>query len=230
MYLTLDIGNTRIKYAQWLQTGVLLSQGEVNRVEELPVAVNAVAYCNVRNGGPLQWSDFKGKMLEVNSRIKLPFKMEYKTPDTLGQDRIAAIAGASKLYAGRDVLVVDAGTCIKFDLLTANGTYRGGSISPGLIMRYKALNHFTGRLPEVTHSNWQPIWGASTEESILAGVQHGYVGEANHRIAQFTLDFPNLLVVLTGGDAPFLADRLKTRIFAEPLLIHHGLLHCLLNQ
>ncbi len=232
MYLTLDIGNTRIKYQYWTldfepaQTGVVL---ELWEIEALLQKADAVAYCNVRGVEIPVFEMFSGRILQVNGLINLPFKSNYKTPETLGSDRIAGIAGAARLYPGKNVLCIDAGTCIKFDILDASGTYQGGSISPGLNMRYKALNHYTGRLPEVVHRNFDSISGLSTEESILCGVQQGFVGEAAYRISVFEEKYEHLTVLITGGDAAFLADRLKTRIFAEPLLVHQGLLHCLLH-
>src|SRR5688572_5358241 len=192
--------------------------------------VEAIAFCDVRSQDALDWQGFQGQVLELNHTVALPFDLTYKTPQTLGADRMACVAGALALHPDKNVLVIDAGTCLKFEMLTKDKVYLGGSISPGLAMRYNALHHFTGRLPLIDHRDWEEAWGQSTEESILAGVQHGYLGETEKRIAQFSGAFDDLNVIVTGGDASFLADRLKTRIFAEPLLIHHGLLYCLLNQ
>lgn len=233
MYLTLDIGNTRIKYQYWNLEGLSLQSGEVKefwQIESLLNDVNAISYCNVRGVALPVFKNFQGQILEVNGKSGLPFRSAYKTPETLGSDRIAAVAGACRLQSGKNVLCIDAGTCIKFDFVDDSGFYQGGSISPGLAMRYKALNHYTGKLPEIVHRPFDNVCGLSTEESILSGVQQGFVGETEYRIAAFKEKYANLTVIITGGDAPFLANRLKTVIFAEPMLIHHGLLHCLLNQ
>jgi len=233
LYLTIDIGNTRIKYQYWDESGLPLKAGfvlEIWEIEGLLSGVDAIAVSNVRGIDLPRWRSFLGTILNITGHSKLPFGMQYKTPETLGSDRIAAIAGAKKLYPHKNVLCIDAGTCLKFDFLHENGIYFGGSISPGLKMRYKALNHYTGKLPEVNHRTLNEISGQSTEESILVGVQQGYLGEVNFRIMEFTEHFSNLNVILTGGDTDFLANRLKSRIFAEPLLLHHGLLYCLLTQ
>jgi type III pantothenate kinase len=233
VYLTLDIGNTRIKYQYWNLDGNPLTNGEVTefwQIENLLLDVEAMSFCNVRGVSLPNFKNYIGSVLEVNGKIKLPFQSAYKTPETLGSDRIAAVAGACRLYSQKNVLCIDAGTCIKFDLIDSEGIYHGGSISPGLAMRYKALNHYTGRLPEVMHRSFDDICGLSTEESILCGVQQGFLGETEFRIAAFKEKYSDLTVIITGGDAQFLANRLKTMIFAEPMLVHHGLLHCLLNQ
>lgn len=233
MYLTLDIGNTRIKFAHWDAGGDLTDSGAVDEFWEIaPLlsGIEAVAYSNVRAPQIQPWDGYTGRLLKLEAGMTLPFALDYKTPQTLGPDRIAGVAGAVRLFPDKNCLVLDAGTCIKFDLISSNGVYHGGSISPGLAMRYKALNHYTGKLPEVVHREFEPLYGQSTDESILAGVQQGFAGEAIQRVAQFESQYDDLYVILTGGDAGFLADRLKNRIFAEPLLVHYGLLHCLLNQ
>lgn len=191
----------------------------------------AFAWCSTVGALPQIFENIGVPSFELNHSVKLPFTSEYKTPNTLGRDRMAAVAGALKLYTGKNVLVVDAGTCITTDFVSEDAVYKGGSISPGLEMRYKALHQFTEKLPEVKHREWSELLGKSTEESILSGVWHGIVGELNYRIGEVLEKQPEAVVVATGGDAPLLADKLKYRIFAEPLIIHHGLLSCLfLNE
>lgn len=232
MYLTTDIGNTRIKYQFWNPDGTPAEGGtkaELWELEPLVMQAEAVAISNVGATVLPDWPDYNGRILFPSGLQKLPYKMAYKTPQTLGADRIAAVAGAMRLYPGENVLCIDAGTCITFDLLSADGVYQGGAISPGIQMRYQALNHYTGKLPLIRHQIFDAPAGQSTEESILAGVQQGIIGEIHWQIAQANAKYPGIRVVITGGDASFLAERMKTRIFAEPLLIHHGLLHCLLT-
>jgi type III pantothenate kinase len=164
--------------------------------------------------------------------MSLPVKMGYETPETLGADRLAGVLGA-KWLLGRDgmsgaCLVIDAGTCITYDWLTPEGEYLGGSISPGLHMRYLALHQQTGKLPLVSHEVFENQLGSSTNESILCGVQQGVWGESHRQIVHFLEKYPKGAVFITGGDALFLAEQQKTKIFVEPLLVHYGLMHALI--
>jgi type III pantothenate kinase len=156
----------------------------------------------------------------------VPLANAYATPATLGADRLAAAVGAAGLWPGRAVLVVDAGTALKLDLVTADGTYHGGSIAPGLAMRLRALHEFTGRLPllplPAPHATVALV-GGSTEGSLLSGVVNGTVAELNGLLAQYCAQHQALVVLLTGGDAAFLAPRLVGRIFVVPELVLLGL-------
>jgi type III pantothenate kinase len=234
MILTLDIGNTLTKFAIWDQ-GNLVSNGQTdseNPELEMDCSdVEWIAISDTANTGQSEFTNFSGKIFQLSPGVKLPFTSAYKTPATLGQDRMAALAGAVKLYPHTDLLVIDAGTCITADVLTKEAVFQGGSISPGLTMRYRSLNSFTGKLPLIEHQEPMELLGKSTEESIISGVGYGVLGELNYRIHNLLKIYPNISVLLTGGDADFLANHLKYRIFAEPLLVHHGLLHCLtLNE
>jgi type III pantothenate kinase len=172
-----------------------------------------------------------------SSSMSLPISIGYATPETLGADRLAGVLGAKWLMekSGKAVvegkasacLVIDAGTCVTYDWLDAEGCYLGGSISPGLHMRYLALHQQTGKLPLVSHEACDLSWGRSTNESILCGVQQGLVGESHRQIAMFLEKFPTGEVFITGGDGLFLAEQQKTKIFVEPLLVHYGLMHAL---
>lgn len=153
---------------------------------------------------------------------KLPFKVEYKTPDTLGSDRLAAIAGAYNKYGQESVLVIDAGTAITFDLLE-NGIYMGGSISPGIRIRFQALNSFTGRLPLVERSEYINYPSLTTKEAINSGVINGVLFEINEYIRRFEKSHPEGIAVITGGDAGFLDNKTEKKIRNEPRLVTEGL-------
>jgi len=127
------------------------------------------------------------------------------------------------LFPRRPVLVIDAGTCIKYDFIDATGHYMGGSISPGLVMRFEALHHFTSALPRVQPHALKKLTGKNTKESILTGVEQGIRFEMDGFIAAYKKQYKNLKIVITGGDAPRLAKPLKSGIFAAPHLIHLGL-------
>jgi type III pantothenate kinase len=159
----------------------------------------------------------------MSSAMPLPIRNLYASPETLGSDRLAAAVGASFRFPNRNVLVVDAGTAITYELVSSNGEYLGGNISPGIALRFKALHDFTGHLPlcEVTGSYSSP--GNSTQEAITAGVLNGVIYEVEVNVEQFTLKYSNLVVIFTGGDAHFLAERVKKTIFVDYDLVLIGL-------
>lgn len=163
------------------------------------------------------------KVLKFSAKTPLPFVNRYKTPGTLGADRLAAVAGAWKRFPKKNVLVIDAGTCIKYDFINKKGEYLGGSISPGLHMRFKALHNFTAKLPLVNPEPVKVLTGNSTKNSILTGVVLGMTNEINGFIDSYKSKHRELKVILTGGDAKFLGRQLKSSIFAAPYLTLEGL-------
>lgn len=154
--------------------------------------------------------------------LPLPFEMAYQTPETLGSDRLACMVAAADLYPGQPVLVVQCGSCLTFDLLSGN-VYQGGSISPGLQMRFKALHGFTARLPLLELDPLVSLTGVSTQTCIQAGVWHGYLSECESMIEKYCTHYENLNIILTGGDAEMVKDKLKKSIFAHPNLVLYGL-------
>ena len=152
--------------------------------------------------------------LELTNTTPLPLINLYKTPETLGYDRISAVTGAHTIFPEKNVLVIDAGTAITFDMVTAAGEYIGGNISPGLNMRFKALHKFTSRLPLLTlEESAIKLIGKSTHEAIISGVVNGLDYEIKGYISAFLKEYENLQVVLTGGDANSFDKRLKNSIF-----------------
>ena len=152
----------------------------------------------------------------------------YKTPKTLGVDRIALASAAIQKYPKKNVLVIDAGTCITFDFISKDKEYLGGAISPGIQMRYKALHNFTAKLPLLDSGELTSFIGFDTESSIHSGVLNGVCNELDGVINQYSKKFRDLTVVLTGGDTNFLAKQLKSVIFAHPNFVLEGL-HTILN-
>ena len=161
--------------------------------------------------------------LLMSSNLQMPFHIAYKTPETLGPDRLAAAAEAWGQQPGHNLLVIDMGTAITYDLVTAEGEYLGGNIAPGISMRFKALNHFTGKLPLVSKAGRRTAMGDTTETAIREGVLQGVNYEIEGYIRECTNKYPNLLVFLTGGDAKFLDNQTKSRTFADGLLVIKGL-------
>ena len=153
----------------------------------------------------------------------LPITNNYRSKETLGYDRIAAVVGAVHLFPGNYVMVIDAGTAITFDFINEKMEYTGGSISPGLAMRFRALNSFTGKLPLVKENSDFELTGNTTEKSIISGVQNGIVFEIEKYIETIVAQHPDCRIILTGGDALFFEKILKKHIFVEPNLIFYGL-------
>ena len=233
--LALDIGNTAVKagcfdgpllreMAAGLSAADVLALVRRWQPQHLVVA-------SVAEDAALQVEELRdvipGEILLFSpATTAIPLRNAYATPQTLGADRLAAAVGAAGLRPGQPTLIVDAGTALKMDLVTADGTYHGGSIGPGLSMRLRALHTFTGRLPLLAlppPDATIPLTGDSTTGSLLSGVVNGAVAEITGFIAQYQQRYPGLGVLLTGGDAAFLAARLPARIFVVPELVLLGL-------
>lgn len=162
----------------------------------------------------------------LSHHTRLPFKNEYETPETLGPDRIAAVAGAYYLFPGRNVLIIDAGSAVTYDYLSGK-TYKGGNISPGLTMRFRALHRFTGKLPHGSTTEIYSSPGKNTLEAVTAGVIDGLINEINEYIRQFEENYIDSVVVMTGGDSGYLKDRISRKVKYEPDLVLEGLNHIL---
>ncbi|HYG01583.1 MAG TPA: type III pantothenate kinase [Chryseosolibacter sp.] len=171
----------------------------------------------------IKWVNHNGLSMVLNYRLPLPIKNLYSTPETLGVDRLAAVCGARQLFENENCLVIDAGTCITFDVLDKHGRYFGGAISPGLNMRFQALNTFTAKLPLITPVENPRLIGTSTESCIHSGVINGLIAELNGIIDQYEAKYDDLQVLLCGGDTHFFEKKLKASIFASPELVLVGL-------
>lgn len=232
MNLVVDIGNTRIKYA--LFSGDELKEFHIAEYSTPPsfesiIKKNKIEHSivsSVLEQLPAFISILKKQTdyLEFTSETKIPLQNSYKTAHTLGSDRLAAAIGAQKLFPRKNTLLIDAGTCIKYNFINAESQYLGGAISPGITMRFKALNNYTGKLPLLAADfNFNILTGTSSNDSILSGVMNGVVFEVEGAINEYKKQYPDLTVVLTGGDSIFFEKRLKTPIFADHHLILKGL-------
>lgn len=159
----------------------------------------------------------------LDESVALPITVRYKTPNTLGKDRLAAVVGAHSLLPERDLLVIDAGTAITYEVVEAPGIYLGGNISPGMTTRFKALNHFTKKLPLVSEPEEISLIGTDTVTAIQDGVVNGIVYEMDGYIEALRQKYPNLFVFLTGGHSFYFESRLKNSIFADINLVLTGL-------
>ena len=233
MNLVVDIGNTRVKLGIFDRSKMLFDQ-TVHR-DELAVAIKALfeRYPQIEHGFLARVGEEDKRLEKVLSlfcsfqqltpETRLPFVNDYDTPETLGVDRIALVAGAHHLYPNQNVLVIDAGTAITYDLITDRAHYLGGTIAPGLQMRYRALNDYTASLPLLEPESFAGLLGQNTQDSIHSGVSYAAVCEMDGMIEAYRARFPHLTVILTGGDAQFFGKRLKNSIFAHSKILLEGL-------
>ncbi len=164
-----------------------------------------------------------GRVVDFSGRSRVPVANDYRTPETLGGDRLAAAVGATVCYPGRNVLIVDFGTAVTVDLVTADRTYRGGCISPGVEMRFRALHDYTACLPRCRASEVEQLVGRTTEEAVVHGVMNALAFEIEGYIARMSAEWGDLCVIFTGGDAKYFAKRIKNTIFANCNLVFCGL-------
>ncbi len=165
----------------------------------------------------------KSDFLILDASTKLPFTMPVSKPETMGADRLALAAFAVYFYKGQNNLVISLGSCITYNFINKYNSFNGGSISPGMEMRFNALNYYTAKLPLV-HVNWNfPLIGYDTATNILSGVLLGMAAEIDGIINEYKMKFENFNVLLTGGDTVNFVQHLKNKIFADPYLILKGL-------
>ncbi|MEI9918750.1 MAG: type III pantothenate kinase [Bacteroidota bacterium] len=232
MNLAVDIGNTRIKIAIF-DRDQLSGKHTFDSVDDFNKFLLNKTYdhsivSSVSTDPPTL--PVKGKQIRLTSTLDFPISISYDTPKTLGVDRIAAACGAYQLFPGEDCLVIDMGTCITYDFLSAKGVYEGGAIAPGVRMRFAAMNHFTARLPLVGPVVDAPLTGKSTEASMQSGVINGVLEEIKGFISRYQSRYPGLKTVACGGDLVFFENSIKPSIFAAPELVLIGLNRILLHH
>jgi type III pantothenate kinase len=229
LILVIDSGNTYTKLGQF-NKGKLnkIYQNEsideiiqtTNRLKPSKVVVGSVNFSVDR----FREGIIKFPIYSIDAETPLPYKLDYKTPETLGIDRKAVIAYAWEQYPNKNILVIDTGTCITYDFIRKDGIYLGGGISPGLDMRFKAIHTYTANLPEVSIQEDIPFIGDSTKDSILSGVVNGTIAEINGIINQYEEKFHNLTIFMSGGASIFFESKIKHSIFAIPNMVLWGLL------
>jgi type III pantothenate kinase len=231
MNLIVDIGNSSTKLALFdrnkklsvsrikdldcaeverMLTGFQIEKAIISSVREVPGFINDLLFVNIPHVHILTY------------KSRLPFRIEYDTPETLGTDRIAGVTGAFRLFPGKELMVIDAGTAITYDYLS-DRVFKGGNISPGLNTRFRALNSFTGRLPLVTLADNYTNPGKNTTDSILAGVITGITYEINEYIRTFEKNSTDYKILLTGGEGEFLKDKITHQVAYMPDIVIDGL-------
>jgi len=235
MNLVIDIGNTLTKVEVFSENKTVVSsfldKTDAPSIEEfldkngISSTVEAAIVSAVKEFPQEIETLLKNRYYYVpfSHNTPLPIINGYLSPETLGKDRLAAAAGAGALFPGSNVLSVDIGTCIKYDFTDDASVYLGGAISPGFEMRLKSLNTFTGKLPLIEKKEIKHVIGNTTENSILSGVINGILYEINGMVSFYNQKFPQLQVVLSGGDTKYFADKINFRIFAIQNIVTLGL-------
>lgn len=232
--LTIDRGNTLTKFALW-RDGMMrpLTVSAVSRIDTATLdgllrdmTVTNAIHCNVASNDDmvLEYLERRGiPTLDMQPGTRVPLTVEYSTPSTLGADRLAAAVGARELAGEHhgDILVVDVGTAVTYDVVTSGGVYRGGNIAPGIGLRLRALNNYTERLPVVDIVGDTPLWGHDTETALRTGAIDGVVAETHFYRRRLG---DGCMTVLTGGSAPLVASRLDFDTIVEPDLVSIGLM------
>lgn len=234
--LTIDQGNSSTKLALWDESDNIVSTETLLHFSARDVAsyasgheIDTAIFCSVSRRPPVIIKALERRArraIDFGINTPSPLTVDYGTPATLGLDRLAAAIGAYYVQdcKNHELLVVDIGTAITYDRVSADAHYMGGNIAPGIYMRLKALNHYTARLPLVDprlHNRRPPKWGHDTESALLAGAVNGVVAELEYYYSQFSTQ-PK--VIMTGGDAMRVAPLLSFDTIVEPNLVSLGLL------
>lgn len=230
MNAVVDVGNTFIKVGLFDNDTLVLKRivktgseaGDfIDQHKPRHIIVSSVSIKDEEILKNLNSADYN--VLIFDTHTPIPVKNEYQSPHTLGRDRIAGAVGANFIYPDQNCLILDSGTCIKFDFITSDGSYLGGSISPGINMKFKALSTFTSRLPLIEPEGDAELIGRSTYQSIMSGVLNGTLAEVQGTIDAYSKNFQELKIIICGGDSKFFESRIKGTIFVIPELVLIGL-------
>jgi type III pantothenate kinase len=230
MQLVLDIGNTRIKIAVFDKKKIIEKQRLTDCTSENIEAILAnypikkIAY--IASGADhknlLVWLKTRSEVLEINEHTPIPIQNLYKTPHTLGKDRLAGAVAAATIFPRKNVLFIDCGTCTTYNFVTCNAEFLGGNITPSIDMRLKAMHTFTAKLPLVARETTIDLVGNDTISALRTGAQLGAALEMEGFIRQYKQTFGTIKVILTGGDAVFFQNTLKINVLLQPDLVLQG--------
>lgn len=232
MYLTIDIGNTLQKAGVFSDDAELVENIAKTELDESDIAdlcekhlikYSIISSVGARNVDVEAYLNRNTTLLPFSHETPLPIRIDYDEPQTLGLDRIADAVAAHTTFPDKNVLSIQAGTCLVMDFVTKDGVFKGGSISPGLDMRFAALHHYTQRLPLVKKREIDFHIGHSTRQSIESGVINGIADEINGAISRYKQQFGEIQIVLTGGNKNDLEKSIKNTIFAPSNFILYGL-------
>ena len=235
-HLVLDVGNTQIKFGYFEQdelkkSGVCTDWTELEWstfYQSHPFSFVLVGSVGARTKRLIAKLPKSCAVHVVDDATKYPFTSDYDNIQSLGVDRRAVLAGALKTHPSTAVLIIDAGSCITYDIMDENAHHKGGAISPGRAMRYHAMHLFTDKLPLLSPSEKTSSIGIDTKSSMELGVEAGIIAEIETQIAAFAQEYGNFTIILTGGDAKFLNKKIKNTIFVAADLTLIGLYHLLM--
>ncbi|MFI3281921.1 MAG: type III pantothenate kinase [Rikenellaceae bacterium] len=232
MNLIIDIGNSRVKVAvvegqriiDYAATDDYDENIVKNFAQKYDISRSIVSSTRgVQSGVVDSVRGIVGHCLFFDTELKIPLSVQYSTPHTLGRDRLAAAVGAREMFAEGDMLIVDFGTAITIDLVTRDGGFEGGSISVGLMLRFRALHDFTASLPFCEPSFDELDIARSTHDAVVQGVMNGVCYEIEGYISRYLQKYDKLSVIFVGGDAKFFEKRIKNTIFVDRELLFRGL-------
>ena len=232
MKLILDFGNTQKKLALFDAGELVLAQNHqvITReiiarfMDEHPGITSCILSSVIQHSNDIPaYLSQKLVFIDLDENTPVPVKNRYVTKSSLGKDRLAAAVAGATRFPGKDVLIICAGTALTFDFVNADGEYLGGSISPGMQMRFNALHTFTDKLPLLSYQEHAGLLGTDTRSSILSGVINGITAEIEGISEGYREKYPGLEIILSGGDLNYFVKRLKISIFALPNIVIHGL-------
>jgi len=225
MILTIDVGNTQIKSAVFEENTLI--EKEIFSLPNFQISVKnilkkfkKISVLVIASVGKIEKKQLEVfsqsvKIYFIDREKVLPFINKYATPTTLGIDRLVLTAGAVLQFPSQNRLIIDVGTCVTYDFVDENDVYYGGAISPGFRLRYEAMHNYTAKLPLLELKDIENLVGNSTDNSMHSGVVNGLTFEIDGYIDAIKAEKENFIIILTGGDANFLAKRLKNTIFAN---------------
>ena len=238
MQLAVDIGNTRVKCGLFREKELLFSEVSekeavyaIKDIYEENPGITAIIISSVRESLDADLIPIPETIHHIilDHETPLPIKIDYGSPETLGHDRIALAVAANAIFPKKNSLVIDAGTCVTYDLISNEGIYLGGSIAPGVSLRLNAMHEGTARLPKVDFDSVEvDSIGKNTVECMKSGAVNGLKNEIIGTISSFEKQFKDLQVLLTGGDIKVFDNELKSGFFADPNLVLRGLNYILL--
>ncbi len=234
MNLILDIGNSRVKVA--VVDGDNVLEYAASESYDVEVVKNFARKYDITRSIVSSTRGLQAEVVEsvrevvghcllFDADVAVPLRVNYSTPHTLGRDRLAAAVGAREIFGEGDMLIVDFGTAITIDLVTREGGFEGGVISPGVSLRFRALHEFTASLPLCCASEQELELevARTTQDAITQGVMNGVSYEIEGYISRFLQKYDKLSVIFVGGDAKFFEKRIKNTIFANRELLFRGL-------
>ena len=231
MNLCIDIGNSRVKIALFQENRVVAEQvcEELTKdflqdiFAKYDVKKSIISSVTHNKREIITFLKKRTNLVELTNETPISLKINYLTPQTLGRDRIAAAVGAAEILPKSDILVIDIGSCVTMDLVTADGVFHGGNIAPGFVMRINAMHDYTAKLPIVKPQTPKDILGKNTNEAVLFGAFWGIVSEVNTLYDRLLSDYPNISIVVSGGDAHYFENHLRNCKKIVPNLVLIGL-------